>query len=72
MFFLIDVTIESLLEELNVNINLISNLGRVFNQFGMYKSGGGSFDRSIYNTVDNGEEELSHETKKCKSLDTAF
>ena len=66
---LLGVTIESLLEELNVNINLFQiwdEFSTFSDQFGMYKSGGGSFDRSIYNTVYNGEEELSHETKKYK------
>lgn len=35
-------------------------------QFGLYKSGGGAFDRSIYNTIYNGEEELQYQTKKSQ------
>jgi hypothetical protein len=33
-------------------------------QFGMYKSGNGSFDRSIYNNLYNGEDQLIYQTKK--------
>ena len=33
-------------------------------QFGMYKNGGSGFDRSIYNSIYNGEEELIYQTKK--------
>ena len=53
------------LEELDANVNLYQiwdKFSTFTEQFGIYKSGGGSFDRSIYNSVYNGEEELSHQT----------
>ena len=37
-------------------------------QFGLYKSGGGSFDRSIYNTIYNGETEFQYQTKKYQVI----
>ena len=63
------MTVESLLEELNENLNLYQiwdELSTFTDQFGMYKGGGASFDRSIYNSIYNGEEQLNHETKKYK------
>ena len=63
------MTVESLLEELNENVNLFQiwdEFSTFSEQFGMYKGGASSFDRSIYNSVYNGEEELNHETKKYK------
>lgn len=65
----IGATVESLLDQLNENENLFQiwdELATFTEQFGMYKSGGSSYDRSIYNNIYNGEEQLIHETKKYK------
>ncbi len=63
------MTVESLLEELNEYGNVLQiwdEFSTLIEQFGLYKSGGGAFDRSIFLTLYNGEPEMSHATKKYK------
>ncbi|CAF1097784.1 unnamed protein product, partial [Brachionus calyciflorus] len=60
------VTIESLLKELSNRSNLIQcwdGFSTLVSSFGMYKCGNGSFDRSIFLTLYNGQKSFSHTVK---------
>jgi hypothetical protein len=58
---------ESLLDTLNDEtsvIQFVDELLRLTSSFGLYKGGaGGSFDRCIFLTLYNGEENFQHKTK---------
>jgi hypothetical protein len=45
-------------------IQIWDEMNTLAEQWGLYKIGGGSFDRSIFNNIYNGEEELQLQTKK--------
>ena len=69
LFFILHVikgvTVESMVEELNEDTSknlfqLWDELNTFVEQFGMYIPGADAFDRSIYNSLYNGEEELQY------------
>ena len=69
---ILGATVESLLEELDKNNNIIQiwdEFSTLIGSFGLYKGGGAGgsvYDRSIFLTLYNGEVELQHATKKYK------
>lgn len=61
------VTIESLVEQLSINPNLIQiwdEINTLFESFGLYKAEKGAFEKSILNSLCNGTDNYSHDTKK--------